>query len=821
MEPGDLRRTLRTQVPELVRQIDPIVDGWLGSLLHRLASVRQCKFRPKQIHDPAWGTIDLMSWEVALLDTPLLQRLRGVRQLGLAHLVFPGVTHDRLGHSVGVVAAAEIMVQALNRHIARWNLKQANHSQLPPIEDHDRYAIRLAALLHDIGHGPFSHALEPVLGSKLLPQDQKCPWRDDISTVRNNLKLVYELNSTPSMSEVLAVMMVLSEAFTKVLNSHSLFSGISLDAAELQEKLVAAIIGGSRGPGASHLSAVISSQIDADKLDYLARDAHHAGLEIGFDTDRLLAKLELLYVTADRLDPSASELVELARNSPHGVFYQIGIAASGFGSFEQMLIGRTFLYDRLYHHHKVRAAEAMAQRMVLALERDRGRPLDLNEMFLAVGDDTVLQICSGNVAHPLVATPSPTTETLARGITGRTLLHRAFAFRGRFIAVPPDCTAKQADGMRRELWPRIVKAVDNLPTRYDLEMEIHHVALTCAETLRDADVEAEAMAEIAERLGTLGPDAVIVDLPPLKAEAIRILARFPNGMLKVPEFSFNPVKWSDAYELQKRTGYVYCPSDVVPVVSLAAKLVFLTRFGVVMGPEADGYIKSDRDKISEAWRAALITAGIMDEQTAARLTTKRLSLVAVRSGNLNVPEAWSSKAPDLSLSLAQQLNDKLRGGLAAEHLTVLGRVMAALFAFVDTWFAGEQGVKPLEGEGPLQQKLRDCLRYQNLKVDEGSRVGGGALDLYVEDAILIENKFHGKTDDPHAVKPAAGMQGRRYAIALNAQVVIVVIAYQPLAGKFPDKHDCVSVHRIAGDSRTAEIRFTLPYGAVLPSHESA
>src|SRR5262249_5010109 len=158
-------------------------------------------------------------------------------------------------------------------------------------------------------------------------------------------------------------MVVMSAAFTSVLASDRLFTERGRPADEVQEVIVAAIIGAVEGPGASHLSALISSQIDADKLDYLARDAYHAGLEIGFDTNRLLARLEVLHVRPDNVDASAMELRARAAQSAGNAFYQIGIAASGFGSFEQMLIGRTFLYDRLYHHHKVRAAEAMAQRL--------------------------------------------------------------------------------------------------------------------------------------------------------------------------------------------------------------------------------------------------------------------------------------------------------------------------------------------------------------------------------------------------------------------------------------------------------------------------
>jgi hypothetical protein len=101
-------------------------------------------------------------------------------------------------------------------------------------------------------------------------------------------------------------------------------------------------------------------------------------------------------------------------------------------------------------------------------------------------------------------------------------------------------------------------------------------------------------------------------------------------------------------------------------------------------------------------------------------------------------------------------------------------------------------------------------------------LGGGELDLFAADAILVENKFHGQTSKPTDASPAAGMQGRRYAIALNAQIVIVMIAYRPSSSLFPTKPQCVTVHGISiADQNRVEIRFSLPYGAVVPSRERA
>jgi HD superfamily phosphohydrolase len=741
--------------------------------------------------------------------------MRGIRQLGLAHLVFPSAMYGRLEHMIGAIGAADAILNALTRQIDRWN-RDNKDRLLPAIGQSERQTVRLAALFHDVGHGPFSHALEPVLDihSPLRSDDGEKGWRKDLRDVQTLLMERYTLNKAPSISEVLSVMLVVSEGLTEVLRSDNLFTERGTTARAVQESIVAAIVGAVEGPGATYLSAVISSQVDADRMDFLARDSYHAGLEISFDTSRLLSRLEVLRITKEWVeDPDIQNRV---KQQPNGVLHQLGIAASGFGSFEQMLIGRTFLYDRLYHHHKVRAAEAMAQRLMLIAERDRAQRFTLAELFLPVSDDTMLQIFAGRVTHPTLATPCEAAKALAQGILDRELFHRAFAFRGHFIASPPALGSEKAEQNQKRLWGRLAKALDTLRERYRIGKRIYELAAQCGRVLADLPDYSDAAAAI----GEITADQVIIDLPDLKTEGIRTLARYPNGMLRVPDFSFNPQKWADAYDLQKRTSYVFCPQAVVPLVSLASKIVFLEEFGVAMARDADGFIKAGKFVKDEVWKS-LQDAGIIDEQICGLLTNRRHALITIRADELGVPAAWILEDADFDSKLAVALNRNISSGLTHEHLEALKIVLQAMFSFVDVWFSSQRPTKELEDEQALQNLLRDHLRARELRVTEGSVLGGGILDLSVEDAILIENKFHGSSSNPAGVKKAAGMQGRRYAISLGSQAVIVVTAYRPPPGKFPRKVDVVDVQRIAEGDNRAEIRFSMPYGAVRPSDEVA
>ncbi len=180
------------------------------------------------VRDPLWNNIRLEPQALAVLDTPAVQRLRYVRQLGHAFLVYPGATHTRFEHALGAY------------HLARRVV-----AELGDADTEEGLAVRLAALLHDIGHYPFSHALEEAG----LPHH-----------------------------ETLATRHLRSGALAAALDS----LGISA------ERLLPLI----QGTSSARLAGLISGSIDVDKLDYLSRDAMMCGVPYGvIDVDRLLTSL--------------------------------------------------------------------------------------------------------------------------------------------------------------------------------------------------------------------------------------------------------------------------------------------------------------------------------------------------------------------------------------------------------------------------------------------------------------------------------------------------------------------------------------------------
>ena len=182
------------------------------------------------VRDPLWNNIRLEPRALAVLDTPAVQRLRYVRQLGHAFLVYPGATHTRFEHALGAY------------HLARRVV-----TELGQLESDDGLVIRLAALLHDIGHYPFSHALEEAG----LPHHETLAAR--------------HLRSG-----------ILASRLERL--------GVPAD------RLLALIQGTSTSP----LAGLVSGPIDVDKLDYLSRDATMCGVPYGvIDVDRLLTSVTL------------------------------------------------------------------------------------------------------------------------------------------------------------------------------------------------------------------------------------------------------------------------------------------------------------------------------------------------------------------------------------------------------------------------------------------------------------------------------------------------------------------------------------------------
>jgi len=285
---------------------------------------------PKIVRDPLWGFLRLEPYEVALIDSPPFQRLRNIFQTSLALYTYPCAVHSRFEHSLGVAHLAKRTLEAV----------QSRGHILDPVMSLE---TKIAALLHDLGHGPFSHSSEVFYG--------RLPCFDAIRTEQP------ELFAEASPSEILTYLLITSKAFGHLWAAIcDLYSGACAELRKADLGRLASTIVGSDSVvprDKRFYRQIVNGAFDADKLDYLARDGYFTGLQIALDVERLLHTVKVVVLEA---------------------VCELGVVLSGASILEQVLFGKTQLFVTLYHHHKVRAAHRTLLRLLETMERDGYRP---------------------------------------------------------------------------------------------------------------------------------------------------------------------------------------------------------------------------------------------------------------------------------------------------------------------------------------------------------------------------------------------------------------------------------------------------------------
>jgi HD superfamily phosphohydrolase len=336
----------------------------------------------KFIKDPVHGYVEVEGPLLPVLDSPPVQRLRHVKQLGFSCLVYPGANHTRFEHSLGTMHLATILA----RHLL--------------LDTADVRLIAAAGLLHDIGHGPFSHTSEAFL-SEFAGHDHH---------------RVDHLLAEPALASALA-------------------------GADLDPAAIAALIRGEHP-----LADLIHGDLDADRMDYLQRDAHYTGAPYG---------------TVD-----AERLIQSSLLSEGG---GLGIDESGIAAAESLLIARTLMRSAVYFHHTSRIATSMLN-LALCEHVAAGKA---DPRALALLDD-------GGLCQALGGSASPVARSLLAGLMERRLYKRAL-YVGRDQVGTALLTDRPAVGRMRALAREIASAagreewevlVDIAPFPADMSMGV-------------------------------------------------------------------------------------------------------------------------------------------------------------------------------------------------------------------------------------------------------------------------------------------------------------------------------------------------------------
>ena len=556
---------------------------YLNSLAKRTEDFTQ----DKEFNDPIWGTLVLRGHEVLILDSPLLQRLRRIRQLGVAHLVYPAAVHTRLEHSLGTCHQVHRLVQSINDHA-----KDVGH---PLIGDDLHSLLRVAALCHDVGHGLMSHVVENALRN-----DRRC------EKLLLSFRQHVQKDSKSQLSEMAAYFIILSPAFRELLEHAYRLSG-QLANSSLANKIAKLIIGKNVDDAFPLLHELITGPFDADKLDYMPRDATMCGVPVVTDVTRLIQKVRAVQVTQENLPDELAMTVEEGPTT----FTVVGIARSGASTLDELALSRSLMFNKIYRHHKVRAAEAMVAAIVDLLKNIWTEAPWTLPLF--VYDDEVVTLSPKQLEARAVREINESDRSrfdavcdIADRLRNRQLFVRSFAFAQKMPLDP-----YKGDSDQRKAIESMIRETSDPATRGEIINRLARLSAEISTKIgRQDELDSLPGGSLEPYLWIDPPAYSIIDPEPDTNRAYLIE---DSDLMRVEHANAETRGWADAYVNTRDIGYVFCPREYSDLVYLASEVLARTEYGVRIPPSMTTYAKQDKRHLDDL-RDRLETAGFFDNR---------------------------------------------------------------------------------------------------------------------------------------------------------------------------------------------------------------
>jgi len=330
-----------------------------------------------EIRDPVHGSINILKEEEPIISDPFFERLRNIKQLGFSEFIFPGATHTRFIHSIGVMHVGERVFNKL--------FKNFTHSKdLLRLKE----TFKLACLLHDIGHAPLSHSTEVV-----MPEVEKL----NLSTIPANTK-------RQATHEDYTVKIIIDSSFTNSLKDvKKKFGVIPLHIAEL-------VIGSTNSSDYFKIEGIcyfkllhqlVSSELDCDRMDYLLRDSYFCGVSYGkYDLDWLI---ENLLIVTDKLNNAS-----------------LGISERAVVTFDDFLLSRYHMFIMVYFHYRSVCLEQLLFKYFKYSNNEYTIPFEI-EKYIEHDDHYLLKILrnSNNKFAKLITSNKVPTKIFESFNTGQ------------------------------------------------------------------------------------------------------------------------------------------------------------------------------------------------------------------------------------------------------------------------------------------------------------------------------------------------------------------------------------------------------------------
>jgi len=328
-----------------------------------VTSPQQIDFKFKSVMDPVHGPIGISQLEAHIInEANAFNRLRGVKQLGLAHFVFPGADYSRFSHSIGVCHVAGRILEALRNGGVS-------------ISDREIQLYRLAGLLHDIGHYPFSHAMEIALldafAERNVLDDKQQDDDSQDATTQEDPPFKHEhlgkqiLDGDPDLRRILTQ------------------SKIGITAREIHEIFTKV--------NPPRFANVISSDLDADRIDYLLRNSYHTGLPYGdVDINHILGQM--------RVDEKG----------------RICLTHKALRSADHLFLGRFFYYQQIPFNKTVVALEGALKDVIGALVKEKRVDGSRKAVIERIADGTWCNFDDGFVLEKIRELAGETQDEVLR-----------------------------------------------------------------------------------------------------------------------------------------------------------------------------------------------------------------------------------------------------------------------------------------------------------------------------------------------------------------------------------------------------------------------
>jgi HD superfamily phosphohydrolase len=570
-----------------VQEFKDLIETFVAGLFKGYTDPNLANKSGKVINDPVWGNIYLKQYEVLVLDSPLLQRLRNISQLGRVDLIYPGARHSRFEHSIGVFHLACKIVDNINRRC----------EESDRIGDRDFAMIRLAALLHDIGHCYYSHLSEKVYGNMKQFNDLR--------------KLAPFQNGKPH--EIFAYFMINTNTFKCYFRS--LEPKIEDVDDEFFENIGKMIMGefisedvNGRKIFKEYMTNIINGDFDADKLDYLERDSYFCGLFLSYDIERFLYKINLYKNEGISNEEHRSLIISLA----------------GVSAIEEIAFCKIMLNSYIYFHQKALAVDTVIDDFSYYLIREEktGHPAD----FLNLTDKTIL-------CRPFLSENLSDHSTMKAGdvfslIEKRQLPKRALVLKYMYIE-----KKEKGKSPREKLQERFTEKTKSLAEKdsefkvmsdqigeilnsSDLEKEDNDLAKIFGTTKGNMEEYIKTMDAIRKGVFSMAQDVqdwlqkdnshvdfteydiyvCFRDQPSFSSENVNIIDydNEPRSLNDIMPLG----PWTKAFAANKWAGYIFAREDLIPLVNLAARYYFKINHGLEI---KEGFCyaylkKKDREK---------------------------------------------------------------------------------------------------------------------------------------------------------------------------------------------------------------------------------